>query len=68
MTKKEMVDHNIGLTFDFLREIVRNPKLLRRIKNGSTLKFVQKDLPLPEKKNGHAKSSYVKVNHTFEVL
>lgn len=68
MTKKELVDYNIGLTFDFLRGIVKNPKLLRKIKNGATIKFVQKGMPLPERKNGHGKISYVKVNRTFEVL
>ncbi len=71
MTNREMVNHNIGLTFDFLKEILKNPKLLTKIKNGSTIEFVQNDLPLTElteRKNGRKKIQYVKVNRSFEIL
>ena len=49
MTKKETINRNIGLTFDFLRQVVKNPSLLDKIPNGSTLEFVEKDFAKMEK-------------------
>jgi hypothetical protein len=49
MTKKETINRNIGLTFDFLRQVVKNPSLLDKIPNGSTLEFVEKDFSKMEK-------------------
>lgn len=43
MTKKESVNRNIGLTFDFIRQAVNEPAMLEKIPNGSTLEFVEKD-------------------------
>lgn len=59
MNKKEKVGRDIGLTFDFLRQVVDNPKLVENIPNGSTLEFVEKDFPKREKSGFNAK------NHTF---
>jgi hypothetical protein len=43
MTKKEIVNRNIGLTFDFLRQVIDEPSLLDNVPNGSVLEFVEKD-------------------------
>jgi len=49
MTRKESTSRDIGLTFDFLRQVVKNPAILYEIPNGSTLEFVEKDFSHLEK-------------------
>ncbi len=46
MTKKEVVDRSIGLTFDFIRGLVDNPEAVETIPNRSEIDFIEKDLPL----------------------
>jgi hypothetical protein len=55
MTKKEIINRNIGLTFDFLRQVAKDPALLDKIPDGSTLEFVEKDFAKIEK-SGKGKS------------
>ena len=45
MTKKEFVDRNIGLTFDFIRGLVDHPEALEKIPNGSELDFIRSVIP-----------------------
>ena len=40
MTKKEYIERNIGLTFDFIRGLVDHPETLKKIPNGSELDFI----------------------------
>ena len=68
MKNKEMVEREITLTFDFIREVVRNPKLLEKIENGSTIEFVQKGVPVKPARNGKSKVKYIRVSNNFEVL
>ena len=49
VTKKETINRNIGLTFDFLRQVIKDPALLDKIPNGSTLEFIEKDFAKMEK-------------------
>ena len=49
MTNKETVNRNIGLSFDFLRQIIRNPEILDQIKDNSIIEFLQKDYTEREK-------------------
>ena len=69
MTKKEFIDRNIGLTFDFIRAVVDHPEALEKIPNGSELDFIEKDLPLkfssPAKKRRVAR---YKVERIFEPI
>jgi hypothetical protein len=68
MTNKETVNRNIGLTFDFARQIIRNPELIDGIEDHSTIEFLQKDYPereLPEKKIA---DKYIKVKRSFEMI
>lgn len=50
MTKNEKIKRNIGLSFDILREIVNNPKILDSVKDGSNIEFVEKDFIKTESK------------------
>jgi hypothetical protein len=71
MTKKEIINRNIGLTFDFLRQAVRDPSLLDKIPDGSTLEFVEKDFSKIEKE-GKPKSKvsrkYIRVKSELQVV
>mgnify|MGYP000737025502 CR=1 FL=1 len=33
MTKKEIVNRNIGLTFDFVREVLKDPSIIKSVPN-----------------------------------
>jgi hypothetical protein len=51
MTKAETIKRNIGLTFDFLRQVAKDPSILDKIPDGSTLEFIEKDFSQIEKHN-----------------
>lgn len=69
MTKKEYVDRNIGMTFDFIKHVIDNPKLIERIPEGAELDFIDKDIPIKEKApHKKKKGAQYKVIHTFEPI
>jgi len=67
MTKKELINKNIGITFDFLRYVVDHPEMINSIPNGAELSFIDKDMPmsLEEMKEARRVMRY-KVEHVFE--
>lgn len=68
MTNKEIINRNIGLTFDFLRQAVKNPSLLSTISDGSTLEFVEKDFSKTERKKttkSNSRRKYIRVKTEF---
>lgn len=67
MTNKETINRNIGLSFDFIREIVKNPKLLDTITDGSNIEFIDKDFTKTEKKK-IKKVKYFRVKTAFEKI
>jgi len=70
MTKKEIVNRNIGLTFDFLRQVVKDPSMLDNISDGATLEFVEKDFTQVEKIKAKKSSNkkYLLVKSYLELL
>ena len=68
MTNKEIVERNIGLTFDFLKQAVKNLSMLDSIKNKSVIEFVDKDFSQKETKKSVKPSSYLKINTQFELV
>ena len=73
MTKKEKINRNIGLCFDFLRQVVKNPKILDGIPNGSELEFVDKDFPKLIIKDGDGRKrkktkKYLRVKTEMELI
>ena len=46
MTRKETVNRNIGLTFDFVREMIKNPSLATKLPAHCEIEFVEKDFPV----------------------
>ena len=67
MTKKEYVERNIGVTFDFVKHIIDHPELMDTIPDGAELDFIDKDIPLKTKEQLKKKRvTRYKVQHTFE--
>ena len=67
MTKKEKMNRNIGLTFDFLRQVVDDPTVINDIPDGATLEFIEKDFPI--KSDIELNDKYIiKVKNVFEPI
>jgi len=66
MTKEETVNHNITLTFDFLRQVVKNPSIIDDIDDDALIEFIEKDRPMIETKRSKKPDRYFKVRHQFE--
>jgi len=45
MTKKEYVERNIGMTFDFVKYLIDHPDKIESLPNGVELDFIDKDMP-----------------------
>lgn len=69
MTRKKLINKNIGITFDFLRYVVDHSEMLDSIPNGAELSFIDNDMPIPfeETKKSRRVMRY-KVEHIFEPL
>ncbi len=68
MRKDEIIERNITLTFDFLRQVIENPTIIDNIPNGATIEFVQKDVPIIETKRTKKPDRFFKVKHKFEMI
>lgn len=68
MTNKETVNRNIGLTFDFAKQIIDNPALLDELEDDSTIEFLQKDYPETKTVNDVVADKYIRVKRSFELL
>ena len=68
MTNKETVNRNIGLTFDFVRQIINNPKLIDKIEDNSIIEFLQKDYPEREQSQQIIADRFIKVKRNFELI
>ena len=68
MTNKETVNRNIGLTFDFARQIVEDPGMIGNLKDNAVIEFLQKDYPVKEKAKQVKTDSFIKVKRNFELI
>jgi hypothetical protein len=69
MTKKEVADKNIGMTFDFIKQTIDHPAIVAKIRDGAELDFIDKDMPLKKPAAGRKKKTMAyKVVHTFEAI
>jgi hypothetical protein len=68
MTNKEKITRNIGLSFDFLREIIRKPNILNSIENNSYIEFVEKDFSMIKKTGKNKRVKYYRVKSNFEEI
>lgn len=66
MTNKEIVNRDIGLTFDLIRKIIDNPDLVDKIPDNSVIEFIEKDFEV--KKKSYAKNSkLIKVKNEMDI-
>lgn len=66
MTNKEIVNRNIGLTFDLIRKIIENPDLADKIPDNSVIEFIEKDFEVKRKKYSR-NSKLIKVKNAIEI-
>ena len=68
MTNKETINRNIGLTFDFVRQLVENPELIQQVEDDSVIEFLQKDYPEREGTSQIIADKFIKVKRNFEMI
>lgn len=69
MTKKEYADRNIGVTFDFVRNIIDCPEIIDTVPDKAELDFIDKDIPLTLRETAKGKKiAQYKVHHIFEPI
>ena len=74
MTQKEIINRNIGLTFDFVNYLVDNQSEIEKLPENFKLEFREKDFPKLERGQRKRLSTlgmekkYVRVKNTFEVV
>jgi hypothetical protein len=68
MTNKETINRNIGLSFDFLKQIIHEPEIFDQIEDESTIEFLQKDYPEKEKGQQVLPDKFIRVKRKFELI
>ncbi len=69
MTKKEYIERNIGMTFDFIKQLIDYPEAIESIRDGAELDFIDKDMPVRIKEEIEEESVVrYKVEHVFEQI
>lgn len=67
MTKKEYAERNIGMAFDFIRQIIEHPEIIDTIPDNAELDFIDKEMPVKVKGRGEKrKIARYKVERVFE--
>ncbi len=67
MTNKEKINRNIGLTFDFVKFLIDNPKEVEKLPDSFELQFIEKDFKIDAGIEGK-KKKLVKVQNSFEMI
>jgi len=71
MRKDEIVKKNIGLTFDFIRAAIADPRLLDKIPDGAEIEFLETDLPqieMGERVEMEKPQVLFKVERNFQII
>jgi hypothetical protein len=68
MNNKEFIDRNIGLTFDFLRQVKDDPSILESIPDGAVIEFIDKDYIKTEYPESVKPGRFIKVKNQFELI
>lgn len=72
MTKQEIIERNIGLTFDFVHHLIDNNEELNKLPEKFDVEFIDKDFPKMEMKptaevERSIPKKFVQVKRTFSV-
>lgn len=65
MTRKEIINRNIGLTFDFVREIIKDDSIINDLPETCEIEFIEKDFPIKDETTLNNKH-IIKVKPAFE--
>jgi len=74
MTNKETIERNIGLTFDFVNQLIDNKSDLEKLPDNFTVEFIEKDFPklqrhqVLHRTTAEANRKYVQVKNSFETV
>lgn len=69
MTKKEYTERNIGMTFDFIKQIIDHPEIIDTIPDDAELNFIDKDMPIKTNVRGkREKVILYKVERVFGLI
>ncbi len=69
MTKKEYVDRNIGMVFDFIKQLIDHPDIINSMPANAELDFIDKDVPVKVKEHRERHTTVqFKVNRVFEQI
>jgi hypothetical protein len=67
MTNKEKINRNIGLSFDFVRYLINNPKEVTKLPNNFEIEFIEKDFRI-ENLIDRKDKKLIKVKNSFEMI
>lgn len=72
MTHKEIVERNIGLTFDYVNYLIENKEEIEKLPDNFKLEFIEKDFAKIEHKQlqtttPNLQNKYVRVRNSFDV-
>ena len=70
MNKKDKIERDISLTFDFLRHLVDHPEMVDEIPDGTEVEFIGSDVVKSEvsgKQDLEEKPTLVKTRRVFEL-
>ncbi|MBI4650409.1 hypothetical protein HY745_03805 [Candidatus Desantisbacteria bacterium] len=69
MTKKENIERNIGMTFNFIKHLVEHPEIINTLPDGAEITFIDKDMPFKAKEYPKRKKiARYRIEHIFEPI
>ena len=68
MTNKEYTERNIGLTFDFLRQVLDDHSIIESIPDNAIIEFIDKDYIKTEYPQSIKPNRFIKVKNQFELI
>lgn len=68
MNNKEFIERNIGLTFDFLRQVSGDPSIIESIPDAAVIEFIDKDYSKTEYPQSAKPNRFIKVKNQFELI
>ncbi len=67
MTKKEIIQKNIELTFDFINYLIEHPHIAEQLPNKCEIEFIESNFSHLKEKSLE-KKKLIKVSHTFDIV
>lgn len=74
MTQKEVIQRNIGLTFDFVHYLIEHKEEMEKLPQKFNVNFIEKDFSKIEKPSSkisnksNFQNKYIRVKNSFETV